>query len=61
MKKKTGLIDPMQILERGYSLTYKDGKLIKSVNDLKEGDQIESQLADGKVESKITKSEAGSR
>ena len=60
-EEKNRLVDPMQILKRGYSLTYKNSKLIKSVTDLKEGDQIESQLADGKVKSKITKSEAGSK
>ncbi len=54
-EEKARLVDPMQVLKRGYSLTYKNGKLIKSIIKLKEGDQLQTQLADGKIESKIIK------
>ncbi len=54
-EEKLRLIDPMQVLKRGYSLTSKDGKLIKSTKELQKGDQIETHLSDGTIESKITK------
>lgn len=61
-EEKTRLMDPVQILKRGYSLTYsKHGKLIKSVAGLCEGDQLKTQLADGKIVSKIIKNEYGSK
>ncbi|WP_321287987.1 exodeoxyribonuclease VII large subunit [uncultured Sunxiuqinia sp.] len=52
---KVRLMDPKSVLKRGYSLTYSDGHLIKSTKQLSDGDVIETQLADGKVKSKITK------
>ncbi len=55
-EEKTRLVDPMQILKRGYSITYKEGQLVKSVNNLKEGDKLQTQLVDGKIESEVTKS-----
>ncbi|HBL74016.1 MAG: exodeoxyribonuclease VII large subunit [Bacteroidetes bacterium GWF2_42_66] len=47
------LVDPQQILKRGFSLTYKNGKLLKSVEQLAKGDRIETRLADGTLESNI--------
>ncbi len=58
-EEKTRLVDPMQILKRGYSITYKEGQLVKSLNNLKKGDKLQTQLVDGKIESEVTKSEAG--
>ena len=54
-EEKTRLVDPLKVLKRGYSLTYKDGALVKSVADLNEGDELITRLADGKVKSKISK------
>jgi len=52
---KRRLVDPVSVLKRGYSLTYKNGKLMKSVSELNEGDELRTQLADGQVTSKIIK------
>jgi exodeoxyribonuclease VII large subunit len=52
---KVRLMDPKSVLKRGYSLTYSGGHLIKSTKQLSDGDEIETQLSDGKVKSKITK------
>lgn len=49
------LVDPANVLKRGYSLTYKNGQLIKSVGRLNIGDELVTQLADGKITSKLTK------
>jgi exodeoxyribonuclease VII large subunit len=53
--EKVRLIDPLQVLKRGYSLTFKNGQLVKSAVGLLDGDELVTQLADGKVKSKILK------
>jgi exodeoxyribonuclease VII large subunit len=55
IQEKLRLVDPQNILKRGYSLTMMNGKIVKSVNQLKEGDLLETRLSDGKVESKVDK------
>jgi exodeoxyribonuclease VII large subunit len=55
IQEKLRLVDPQNILKRGYSLTMTNGKIVKSVNQLKEGDLLETRLSDGKVESKVDK------
>jgi len=51
------LLNPENILKRGYSLTLKEGRVVKSVDDLQIGEAIETRLAKGKVKSKIIKKE----
>lgn len=41
------LLNPLKILSRGYSVTKKDNKMIKSKKDLKKGDKIEIVFSDG--------------
>jgi exodeoxyribonuclease VII large subunit len=53
LAKSVELIDPKKILKRGYSITRSKGKIIKSADDLRQGDIIESAFYDGKKESKI--------
>jgi exodeoxyribonuclease VII large subunit len=54
-EKNVRLMDPLNVLKRGYSLTYCEGKLIKSVKQAKEGVSIETRLADGSLFSKVEK------
>ncbi|MEN8116154.1 MAG: exodeoxyribonuclease VII large subunit [Bacteroidota bacterium] len=49
------LLNPDNVLKRGYTLTLKEGKIIKSAKQLKLNEEIETKFADGKVTSKITK------
>ena len=49
------LLNPENILKRGYSLTLKEGRIIKSVSQVLEKDIIETHFSDGSIESKITK------
>lgn len=49
------LLNPENILKRGYSLTLKDGEVVKSAERLKMNDEIETRFANGKVKSKIIK------
>jgi len=49
------LLDPKNILKRGYSLTLKNGKAVKSASELNMNDEIETLFSKGKVKSKIIK------
>ncbi len=51
------LLDPVNVLSRGYTLTLKEGKIIKSAAQLQLADEIETRFADGNVKSKITNNE----
>ena len=53
LQEKLRLIDPQQILKRGFSLTFKNGKLLKSASQLSGGDYIETRLPDGTVISNV--------
>lgn len=50
---KAAFLDPTTILKRGYSITMKEGKVIKSATVLKPGDLIETTLHEGKIKSKL--------
>lgn len=47
------MASPDYILKRGYSLTLKDGKIVKHVVDLEPGDEITTRFVDGEVKSSI--------
>lgn len=53
-QKILALLDPENILKRGFSLTMQNGKVTKAAN-LNEHDIIETIFADGKVQSKVVK------
>lgn len=46
-------LSPLKTLSRGYSITQKDGKIVKSKNDLNKDDKIEIRFADGEKHAKI--------
>ena len=50
---KLRLVDPQNILKRGYSLTMMNGKILKSLQMVKVGDLLETRLSDGSIESKV--------
>lgn len=54
IEKSLELSDPKTLLNRGYTLTTKNGKIVKSATELKTGETIETHFADGTIESKIT-------
>jgi exodeoxyribonuclease VII large subunit len=55
LEKTKQLVDPKTILDRGFSITLKDGKAVKNSSELEEGQQIETILAQGKVKSVVEK------
>lgn len=49
------LLNPENILKRGFTLTLKNGKIVKSVKDVKRGELLKTRFSDGDIESKVTK------
>ena len=48
------MLDPGNVLRRGYTITSKNGKIIRSREQLSDGDEIDTLFIDGKVRSGIT-------
>ncbi|MGC8549326.1 MAG: exodeoxyribonuclease VII large subunit [Acidobacteriaceae bacterium] len=54
LRGKLGALSPLGVLERGYALVFDaDGKLVRGVKDLKEGQKTTTRLAGGSIESTI--------
>ncbi len=52
VQRQLTALDPHGVLKRGYSLTARrDGTLVRSVHDVRQGEQIVTRLADGSIES----------
>ncbi|MDR1516830.1 MAG: exodeoxyribonuclease VII large subunit [Dysgonamonadaceae bacterium] len=47
------LVSPENIIKRGYSLTLKNGRIVKSARELARGDKIETRLSEGKIVSEV--------
>jgi exodeoxyribonuclease VII large subunit len=47
------ILDPANVLRRGYSITSLNGKIIKSSGDVSEEDIIDTRLSDGTIKSKV--------
>ena len=54
---KLELLNPLNILSRGYSITYLDDKALKSVKEVKKDDVLKVKLYDGMLETKVNKIE----
>lgn len=52
--QKTALLDPVNVLKRGYSITFSNGKSVRSVDEIDEGDPVTTRLADGVITSTVT-------
>lgn len=50
---KLDTLSPLKTLYRGYSITEKDGKIIKSKDELKQGDIIDIKFVDGQRKAKV--------
>ena len=53
IEEKAKSLDPTLLLKRGYSMTMKDGKIIRDAASLHPGDEIETRLANGTVRSAV--------
>ena len=54
LEQRLAACNPERIYRQGYSLLTKNGKVVRSVNDLQPGDTVTTHLADGSVQSTIT-------
>jgi exodeoxyribonuclease VII large subunit len=54
--KRTELVDPRNILKRGYSITLMEGRAISSSKNIKAGDLMETRLYKGSIISKVESS-----
>ncbi|PZX07269.1 exodeoxyribonuclease VII large subunit [Psychrobacillus insolitus] len=54
-------LNPLKIMDRGYSITYHEGKLVKTVADVEVGDHIFVTLQDGRVEAIVQNTEVSMR
>ena len=48
------ILNPENVIKRGYTITYQNGKVVKSLQNLETGNIIETLLIDGLIKSKIT-------
>lgn len=55
IEKNIKIMDPINVLKRGFSITYADGKVVKNMADVEEGKTIKTLLFEGTIESIITK------
>jgi exodeoxyribonuclease VII large subunit len=53
MELKLQGFDPQLLLSRGYSITLKDGQVVRHADQLQPGDVIETRLANGKIKSEV--------
>ena len=53
MTEKVKSLDPTLLLQRGYSITLKDGKAVRDAQILQAGDDIETRLANGTIHSVV--------
>lgn len=54
-EKRLKLLDPSHVLQRGFSITRASGKVLRGIENLKEGQTIETELYQGIVESRVKK------
>jgi len=55
LESKVNMLDPQNILRRGYSITLHEGRIVKSSKAIKEGSEIETILSEGRVKSIVQK------
>ena len=55
LNEKLNLLNPLSVLNKGYSITFKDDVIVKDSKTLTEGDIIKTKFKDGEVLSKVIK------
>ena len=53
--QRVDAVNPERMLRLGYSLTYKNGHIVRNANELEAGDEITTRLETGSVTSVVTK------
>ena len=55
IKAKNDLVNPVNVLKRGYSMTLHQGKIISGIGAVTEGETLETRVYDGTILSKVEK------
>lgn len=58
LEKNVQLLDPVNVLRRGFTITYQNGNVIKSISEVKTGEQVTTQTADGEITSTVLSSKS---
>ena len=53
LKTKAELLNPNNILDKGYSIVYKDNKIVKDITTLSKDDNINIMVKDGSINAKV--------
>ena len=53
LEHRANLLDPINILKRGYSMTLHNGKVVRDATSLNDGDDITVMFADGSVSATV--------
>ena len=60
MARELEAVGPASVLERGYSITRRaDGRMVRSAAGVKAGEQLVTQVSDGRIESRVEGTEGG--
>ncbi len=57
LENRISLLNPQNILKRGYSITLKNGIPLRSAGEVREGDVLETVLSEGKIRLRVTSNE----
>ena len=57
LNEKIIILNPLSILDKGYSVTYKGDELIKDVDNVNVGDIITTKVSKGTIKSKVVEKE----
>jgi exodeoxyribonuclease VII large subunit len=57
IEKNVSNMSPEKVLQRGFSITFLNGKALRSSDDVREGDLVHTQLGRGEVKSRIERIE----
>ena len=58
LERMLGIVNPIHILKRGFSIVRIDGKSVHKLDQVEIGSELEIQLEDGKIISKVIKKES---
>lgn len=53
LEQKMAAMDPTLLLQRGYTMTFSNGRLVKSAHDIQTGDTLTTQFPDGQISSTV--------
>lgn len=56
LEHRVDAVNPEKLLQRGYSITRSNGRVVRSPEQLKAGDEIETKMEKGTIKSVVTKS-----